>query len=131
MDRRSAGRVLVIDDEPAICRAVSLALTRAGYDVVPADSGETALGLLRRETVDAVVVDLRMPDMRGDVFFEMAAALQPQLRQRTLFTTGDISERAEELIAACKAPMLRKPFDLAEIVRIVRGFFPQRREETA
>ncbi len=94
-------RILVVDDEPSICRALTIAFTRGGYDVRAVESGEVALSLLRSEHFDFMVVDLRVPDMRGDVLFELASSLQPQLRGRTVFTTGDASDHAMDLIDAC------------------------------
>jgi two-component system response regulator GlrR len=113
--------VLLVDDEPAICKALSLALTRAGYRVSTAMSGEAAMSVVRGEHVDMLVVDLRIPDMRGDSLFELAAAMQAHLRTRTLVTTGDITERAQELIEACNCPLLRKPFDLKDLIDWVSG----------
>ncbi|HEY9229633.1 MAG TPA: response regulator, partial [Gemmatimonadaceae bacterium] len=95
-------RVLVVDDEPSICKALSMALSRAGYDAIAAQSGESALAIVRNEHVDVMLVDLRIPDMRGDVIFEVAASHQSHLKYQTLFMTGDITERAHSLIAACK-----------------------------
>ena len=109
-------RVLIVDDEPTICRALQLALTRAGYAVDTRESGESALELMRRERVDALIVDLHIPDMRGDVLFVLASATQPQLRRQTLFITGDASARGVELVDACACPMLYKPFDLKELI---------------
>lgn len=123
--------VLLVDDEPAICRALSLSLTRSGFRVTTALSGETAMSVIRGEKVDVLVVDLRIPDMRGDALFELAAAIQPQLRTRTLFTTGDITERAQELIEACRCPLLRKPFDLRELTEWVRGVQPMEKDQSA
>ena len=93
--------VLLVDDEPAICKALALALTRAGFRVTTALSGETAMSVVRNDHIDVLVLDLRIPDMRGDTLFELAAAIQPQLRSRTLFTTGEITERAQERIESC------------------------------
>jgi len=123
--------VLLVDDEPAIVKALGLALSRAGFRVSTALSGETAMAIVRGEHVDVLVVDLRIPDMRGDALFELASAIQPQLRRRTLFTTGDITERAQELIEACRCPLLRKPFDLKELVDWVRGAQPVSKGQTA
>ena len=123
--------VLLVDDEPAICKALSLALTRAGFRCSTALSGETAMSIVRAEHVDVLVLDLRIPDMRGDAFFELASAIQPHLRARTLFTTGDITERAQELIEACRCPMLRKPFDLKDLIDWVRGVQPKSKDQTA
>jgi two-component system response regulator GlrR len=108
--------VLLVDDEPAICRALSLMLGRSGFRVSTALSGESASAIVRNERVDVLVVDLRIPDMRGDALFELSAAIQPHLRHRTLFTTGDITERAQELIDATGCPLLRKPFDTKDLI---------------
>lgn len=120
-------RVLVVDDEPSICRAVSLALSRAGLEAHTALSGDAALDVLRAMPVDVLLLDLRMPGMRGDVLFELAAAIQPALRHHTLFMTGDITERAQQLVAECNAPFLRKPFDLKDLVGAVRALVPRSR----
>jgi DNA-binding response OmpR family regulator len=109
-------RVLIVDDEPTICRALQLALARAGYAVDTRETGDGALELLRREHVDALLVDLRIPDMRGDVLFELASAVQPQLRRQTLFITGDASALGAELVRACNCRVLYKPFDLKELI---------------
>lgn len=125
MMQRERVRVLVVDDEPAICRALSIALDRAGYDALTAQSGDSALALLAVERVDVMLIDLRIPDMRGDVVFELAAATHPHLRQRTLFMTGDISERAQKLIASCRCGLLRKPFELSEMVDRIAALAPR------
>jgi DNA-binding response OmpR family regulator len=118
-------RVLVVDDEPAICRALTTALERAGYSAIAAQSGDGALARLASEPVDVMLIDLRIPDTRGDVVFELAAASHPHLRTQTLFMTGDLSERAQKLIASCKCPMLRKPFELREMIAAVGALVPR------
>ena len=89
------------------------------------------MSVVRGEHVDVLVVDLRIPDMRGDALFELAAAMQPHLRTRTLFTTGDITERAQELIEACNCPLLRKPFDLKDLIDWVRSVQASADNQTA
>ena len=119
-------RVLIVDDEPAICKALTTALERAGYAAVAAQSGDAALARLAAESFDVLLLDLRIPDTRGDVLFELAAATHPQLRDQTVFMTGDLSERAHKLIASCRCPMLRKPFELREMIAAVTALAPRR-----
>ncbi len=119
-------RVLIVDDEPAICRALSIALERAGYDVRTALSGDAALAMLESEYFDVLVIDLRIPDTRGDVVFELAAASHPHLRHQTVFMTGDLSERAHRLILSCKCPSVRKPFELKDLIGAVAALAPRR-----
>jgi two-component system KDP operon response regulator KdpE len=128
--RRERVRVLVVDDEPAICKALTIALQRAGYDALSAQSGDSALALLANEHVDILLIDLRIPDTRGDVVFELAAATHPHLRHQTLFMTGDISERAYRLVTSCKCPMLRKPFELREMIAEIEKITPHQQRDT-
>lgn len=123
--------VLVVDDEPSICKALSIALKRAGYEAITAESGEAALAFVRTRGIDVLVLDLRIPDTRGDVVFELAAAIQPHLRAQTLFMTGDITERAQKLITACRCNFLRKPFDLRDLLDSVAALSPQVRDVSA
>lgn len=124
-------RVLVVDDEPSICKALEIALRRAGCDVVTVQSGDAAVELAHRERFDVLILDLRIPDMRGDVIFEVACGHQPHLRYQTLFMTGDITERAHKLIAVCKCHFLRKPFDLRDMFDAVAALAPRMEQDAA
>jgi DNA-binding response OmpR family regulator len=126
--RIQAVRVLIVDDEAPICRAVSLALQQAAYEVKTARSGEAALSLLKAEHFDVLILDLRIPDERGDVIFEFAAGEQPHLRYSSLFLTGDISDQAAKLMAACKVPVLLKPFELDDLLHAVGSLAPRARD---
>ena len=124
-------RVLIVDDEPAICKALSIGLARAGFYVKTALTGDEGVALLKKEPFDVLVLDLRVHDMRGDVIFELARAEQPNLARTTLFVTGDISERADRLIRATGCPLLRKPFELRDIVAAVTSMSPRARNASA
>jgi two-component system KDP operon response regulator KdpE len=126
---RQRVRVLIVDDEPAICKALKIALERAGYEAIAAQSGDSALTVLTLEQVDVLLIDLRIPDTRGDVVFELAAATHPHLRRQTLFMTGDISDRAHKLIQACKCPMICKPFELSEMIGAIDALVPRHERE--
>ena len=117
-------RVLIVDDEPSICKALGMALGHAGYEIITARSGEAAFAVIDTQRIDIMLTDLRIPDMRGDVIFEYAAGVQPNLRDHTLFITGDISDAAVELIAACRCNFIRKPFDLAVMLDAVAALRP-------
>lgn len=118
--------ILVVDNEPAICRALAMVLERAGFRSTTCTSGEVALEKLNAEHFDVLLVDLRMPDLRGDVLYHLATGIQPHLQRRTVFMTGDISERATELIAACNSPVLLKPFDLRDVTGAIAALLPKR-----
>lgn len=58
-------RVLVVDDDPALLRALRLALTAAGYEVITATTGEEGLARAVRSSPDVVILDLGLPDIDG------------------------------------------------------------------
>jgi DNA-binding NtrC family response regulator len=124
-------RVLVVDDEPSICKALCIALSEEGYEAIAAHTGESALAIIRNEHLDIMIVDLRINDMRGDVIFEVAAGHQPHLRYQTLFITGDITDRAAKLIEACHCNMLPKPFDLHDVFAAIAELTPRSKDQTA
>lgn len=124
----SVPRILIVDDEPSIGRALGIFLRRDGYETTHAQSGELGQVALREELFDAMIVDLRLPDMRGDVFLHVAVSLQPHLLEHTLFITGDISPKAEALVEAANCPMLRKPFDLVDVVAVMQRLAPKVRQ---
>jgi two-component system KDP operon response regulator KdpE len=61
----SLRRLLIVDDEPQIVRALTPALAAAGFEVVAATSGEDAMAQLAGEPSDVVILDLGLPDMDG------------------------------------------------------------------
>ena len=61
----SMGRLLIVDDEPQIVRALTPALTQAGFEVTSASSGEMAMVVLAGEPAEVMILDLGLPDMDG------------------------------------------------------------------
>jgi two-component system response regulator DctR len=108
--------VLVVDDEDVVCRALDVLLHRAGYEVITARTGSAAKEILAIRGVDCLIIDYRLPDIRGDVVFAYAIAHQPDLARATVFLTGDITDRASDSIDDTGCPMVRKPFDAAVLL---------------
>jgi two-component system KDP operon response regulator KdpE len=61
----ASSRLLIVDDEPQIVRALTPALAAAGFEVVGATNGEQAMGLLASDPCDVVILDLGLPDIDG------------------------------------------------------------------
>jgi DNA-binding response OmpR family regulator len=112
-------RVLIVDDEPAICAALVQVLRRAGFDPIAAHGTPESQELLS-DSIDALLLDLRLPHMRGDAFYYMASANCPKLGRHTLFMTGDISPDGERLINQTGCRVLWKPFGNAQLVDALR-----------
>ena len=58
-------RVLVVDDDPMVCIAIEVCLTRKGFEVTVADGGEAGMRALEAADFDLMLIDVFMPHMRG------------------------------------------------------------------
>jgi PAS domain S-box-containing protein len=115
-------RVLVIDDEPEITKMLAHALHRAGYDSDMAFGGRQGQALIDADPAryDAIVCDLRMPDIDGPALFRWIAAQHRHLVEKTMFVTGDaLGPVAGQFLAECRRPVLEKPFTPAEVARVL------------
>ena len=112
-------RVLVVDDEPSICRALAMLFNWHGVEVLTALTAASAMEILAETHVDVLLVDLRLREMRGDALFRAVVERDATFRERTLFMTGDITAEAERIIAATNCPFLRKPFDITLAVQAI------------
>lgn len=112
-------RVLLVDDEPALRHAFATMLRREGYDVDVAADGESGERALARARVDCLILDFRIPGVRGDLLYEYACAVQPQLRRQTIFATGDIAAATHDLLHATGCRVLLKPFDIEDLIAAV------------
>jgi PAS domain S-box-containing protein len=106
-------RVLVIDDEPSLGRALTRMLAHE-HEVVVALSGREGLAcLLEDESFDPVLCDLMMPDMSGIELYEELLEARPHIAERIIFMTGGaFTPRAREFLESVPNLRLEKPFDL-------------------
>ena len=110
-------RVLVVDDEPELVDLMRDMLEAAGYEVATAESGAVALQLLATARFDAIVSDLRMPDMDGAALWREVCAHHPLLAHGMLFVTGDtLSPDASEFLRNSQCAALGKPFTKADLL---------------
>jgi CheY-like chemotaxis protein len=113
----SRGRVLVVDDEPALLRFVCRVLDGV-HEVVAASSGREALDLLRdgRE-FDVVLADLMMPNGTGMELYEEVRAAYPGMKDRFVFMTGGaFTARARAFLTQVPNRCIDKPFGTDELL---------------
>jgi two-component system NtrC family sensor kinase len=121
-------RALVVDDEPEIAVLLAEALRKAGYACDVATGGREGQAMIAANPggYDALVCDLRMPDIDGPRLFRWISAHHPALAERTVFVTGDaLGPAAGRFLAKSRRPVLEKPFAPADVVRVVSGFSPR------
>ncbi|MFQ6047042.1 MAG: response regulator [Gemmatimonadales bacterium] len=125
----SRGTILIVDDEAALRRVLERVLTRDGYEVLSAGSGEAALELLDAHDVDMVLMDLRMPGMSGLTLYHAIASRWPPLIPRLAVMTGDPEDESlKEWLGVNNPPVIPKPFEVAEVLRLVDQLSQWRRE---
>ncbi len=106
------GCVLLIDDEPVVLRSTARVLTKMGYTVLEATNGKEAIDIFTEEweRVDAVLMDLIMPEMDGVQAFQAMKAIDPSAK--ILLCSGyNKNEKIEALLRAGAGGFVQKPFD--------------------
>jgi len=115
-------KVLVVDDEPFICRSLSFVLLKGSYEVIQARDGQEALEMIARERPDLVFLDVMMPKINGfDVTRQVKA--DPDLRATKivlLTAKGQDSDRQTGEEAGADAYMT-KPFSPTKILERARA----------
>lgn len=112
-------RVLVVDDEADVRRALRAALEGWGYEVDEAASGEEALSRLTTRRYSLLLLDLRMPGMDGVTVMERVRLSRPNLP--IIILTGYATlESAIAAVRCSAADYLLKPVSIREIARAVR-----------
>jgi two-component system KDP operon response regulator KdpE len=112
-------RVLVVDDEPQILRALRISLRARGYDVLTAPTGAAALRVARERHPDVVLLDLGLPDLDG---VEVVRALRAWTAVPVLVLSGRLQSAAK--VAALDAgadDYVTKPFSMEELLARVRA----------
>jgi PAS domain S-box-containing protein len=104
--------ILIVDDEPTICRAIGRML-KERCAVSTATSGREALERVTQEgSFDLILCDLMMPDVTGAELFETVRAVRPEMADRFVFMTGGaFTPRAREFLAGVPNPSLDKPIE--------------------
>jgi CheY-like chemotaxis protein len=93
----SAARILVADDDPQVCKLFTRQLRSAGYGVSQAQSGVEALKLLRGNSFQLLVLDLKMPDIDGFQVLKITRSEFPHLQVLAVsgYMEGVLLEAAE------------------------------------
>src|SRR5689334_2478730 len=122
-------RVLIVDDDPDIQRLVSYNFNRAGFEVITAPSGRTALESIQRQPPDLVVLDIMLPDIDG---MEVCRTLRQHETTRTIPIIM-LTARGEEIDRVIGFELgaddyVSKPFSPRELVLRAKAIFRRMKE---
>jgi signal transduction histidine kinase/CheY-like chemotaxis protein len=111
--------VLVVDDEPFFRRMIRDTLEREAYHVIEASSGKDVETLITRHCVSAVVTDIEMPEMSGQIVLTMVKRLQPGLPVIIISSHQDFNA-ARQVLRDGALDYLVKPFSDEELCQAVK-----------
>src|SRR5262245_65629 len=118
MDRETT--ILAVDDDRNILGLMEKALSTAGYRVIPANGGWSAVEAYEKSScaIDLLVTDVIMPDLTGPVLAERLRSRQPALP--VLFISGfHDADLVQRFVAAKGFTLLPKPFSVEALLRVV------------
>src|SRR5512141_720411 len=101
-------RILVVDDDVAMCKLITRVLDKDGHAVTSANNGGDALTLLQRERYDVVILDVGLPDISG---LDILSSWRGRNGTKIIMITAD--DTAETLMSAIRNDAylyIRKPF---------------------
>lgn len=120
--------VLVVDDESDVAESLRRLLLRQGFEVGTASGGQAALAYYRTHAVDVVLTDVIMPDLDGPELLRQLLAVNPDAV--VLGMTGQLqAHQVEDMRRLGARAVLRKPFELSELVRAIRTYAPERAQQ--
>lgn len=108
------GRILIVDDEPDFLESVDWQLNKRGYQVFTATSGDAALDVIRKECIEVLVVDIRMPGMDGIELIRRAAGIDVDIQAIIMTGHGGI-KTAIEAMRLGVINYLQKPVGVEEL----------------
>ncbi|MFQ5864390.1 MAG: sigma-54-dependent transcriptional regulator [bacterium] len=120
-----SGNILVIDDEPKMCKVLKFALEPEGYAVTTAESAETGLERFSQKSFDLVVTDLRMPGKDGLFVLENVKKQSPQT-EVIMMTAYATAQNAVEAMKKGAYDYIIKPFEMDELKLKVKHIIEKR-----
>ena len=115
--RRNA---LVVDDEESNAALVRRVLAGEGYDVESTTLSRRALVMIERTAYDAVICDVKMPELSGQELYGRVCQIRPEMARRFIFITGDIDgEDTRQFLDESRCSYFMKPFNLERLTAAV------------
>jgi DNA-binding NtrC family response regulator len=127
MDDTSAprARILVIDDEESLRHALGKSLGRAGFDVVEAATGRAGVDHFAEGPVDAVLTDMRLPDIDGLDLVAIFTQMAPEIPVLVMTGYGSMDAALEAMRRGAR-DFVQKPFVMEDVIRLLERAINER-----
>jgi signal transduction histidine kinase/ActR/RegA family two-component response regulator len=120
VDQTRRRNALVVDDEESNAALVRRVLAGAGYDVESTTLSRRALLMIERTAYDAVICDVKMPELSGQELYGRVCQMRPEMARRFIFITGDIDgEDTRTFLSETRCSYFMKPFNLDKLTAAV------------
>jgi CheY-like chemotaxis protein len=130
--RQEGQRILVVEDDSELAGLLDYYLRGHGYQVTCVSNGVEALRCVMETDYDAVLCDMVMPRMPGDMFYMAVRRVRPHLCDRFIFLTAhQESPRIKEFLTQMSGAVLRKPFHLEDLMLMLMRVFAGQESSTA
>lgn len=114
-------RILVVDDDPAVCRMLQMALEIANHEVLTISHARTAIAYLESNPIDMVITDLVMPEVEGIEIIMRVSHVHPTIP--IVAISGEGADGPEEYLSIARLlgahRTLSKPFDCRQLLKVV------------
>jgi DNA-binding response OmpR family regulator len=131
MRKTGKKKILIVDDERDIVKALTIRLGASGYEVVSAYDGAQGVFLAHKEKPDLILLDIRMPSGDGFSVAEKLKQTSRTTRIPLIFLTGSPEREAEEKALALGARFyIKKPYDPEELLDAVKRALEKKPAET-
>ena len=117
--REKRTRILVLDDEPIVCKRLKPAFQKAGYEVETFTDSASALARVEQERFDIIITDLKMEGVDGMQFLTRVKDIRPST-DVVVITGFATSDTAKESFRSGAFDFIAKPFKLSDILETVR-----------
>jgi DNA-binding response OmpR family regulator len=116
----SGERILIVEDERAVARGLEYSLTREGFEVLWAETGQSALDLTRMREPHLILLDIRLPDMSG---FDVCRQLRAEGRRQPILMLTACDEEVDKVLGLELGAddYVIKPYGLRELISRVRA----------
>jgi DNA-binding response OmpR family regulator len=116
--------ILVVEDDSELAGMLDYFLRSRGYRVTSVSSGVEGLRAVMAEDYDAILCDMVMPQMPGDMFYLAVRRVRPHLCERFIFVTAHQEQpRVKEFLNQVREMVLRKPFNLDDLAALLGRLF--------
>lgn len=113
-------KILLLEDDELVCKFIRTALEARSFDVTTVTNGADGVREVQSSDFDAIICDMMMPKLPGDMFYLAVERMKPHLCPRFIFITGYKDDaKITDFIKRVNGALLIKPFKMDELVEMI------------